>query len=707
MAEPEQLDAAEIQRLVDQWLEVEFTFLNTDALCRALAALPEKNRRFVLTWIERTASTNVELAFQFARQSERVLALMDEHTIEAWLQYAMDQYDRSGLRPAIEVINQVEDFVRLSFERASGSVFEEQVRVLTPFVHGLSGRRLKLEAAELSYTDSETLFLPTVVAALPSEKENFMLHKAMAVHLWSQTRFGTFREDIFSSIASLDDREHALSLFHILETHRLDACIARELPGLHREMQQLRRSLGERCYADVFYEPVRRLESPHSTVEDTLTLMEQLYGRQLPAKVCYQGQMDLEAVRISMAARKEREKAIIRVKLAELADELVEKRQVPEPPEKFELEPKEDSAALTEAFEFDLVVEDQALNVPESLRQVITSVILDFGEIPDEYLVPAGDGEYDLSSFDEEKLDPDDVWKGTYHEEGATLHHEWDFARQCYRKNWCVLRELDVPPVYDDFYTQTMNKHARLIKSLHRTFEALRGEDKLLKKQSYGEDVDIDALVEAWADMQSGMEMTDRLFTRMHKEERNIAVMFMVDMSGSTQGWINDAERESLILLSESLEILDDRYAIYGFSGTTRKRCELYRIKSFEDDYDDMVRARISGIQAQDYTRMGVAIRHLSAELNKVEARIKLLVTLSDGKPEDYDGYYRSEYGIEDTRMALFEARRDGVHPFCITIDTDGPDYLPHMYGAANYVVIDDVAKLPLKVSDIYRQLTS
>jgi nitric oxide reductase NorD protein len=193
----------------------------------------------------------------------------------------------------------------------------------------------------------------------------------------------------------------------------------------------------------------------------------------------------------------------------------------------------------------------------------------------------------------------------------------------------------------------------------------------------------------------------------MHKDERNIAVMLMVDMSGSTKGWINQAEREALILLAEALDTLGDRFAIYGFSGWTRKRCEAYPVKTFAQAYDEDAKARICGIVPRDYTRMGVAIRHLSHLLAEQEAHVKLLITLSDGKPDDYDHQYRGEYGIEDTRQALFEARLNGIHAFCITIDETGADYLPHMYGPANYAVISDVSKLPLKVSDIYRKLTS
>jgi len=103
---------------------------------------------------------------------------------------------------------------------------------------------------------------------------------------------------------------------------------------------------------------------------------------------------------------------------------------------------------------------------------------------------------------------------------------------------------------------------------------------------------------------------------------------------------------------------------------------------------------------------MGVTIRHLSNLLESVNAKTKLLITLSDGKPDDYDSYH-GEYGIEDTRMALFEARQQGIHPFCITIDEQARDYLPHMYGDSNYVVINDIQKLPYRISDIYRGLTS
>jgi nitric oxide reductase NorD protein len=165
-------------------------------------------------------------------------------------------------------------------------------------------------------------------------------------------------------------------------------------------------------------------------------------------------------------------------------------------------------------------------------------------------------------------------------------------------------------------------------------------------------------------------ETHERRFTRLHKDERNI-------------------------------------FAICGFSGWTRKRCEAFPIKRFDQPYDEATRRRICAIAPPDYTRMGAPIRHLCRLLKAEEARTKLLITLCDGRPDEHDPQYLGEYGIEDTRQALFEARADGIHPFCITIDEHGADYLPHVYGAANYAVVADISRLPMKVSEIYRRLTS
>lgn len=700
------LSPKEINELLDVWLEVEFSFLHVDELSQMLALMPRDQQDFVLRWIQRVASSNIQLAYEFACRSKEALALMDRELISDWCLHAMDIYDTVGLHKAMSVIKDVSGFRELGYLRIFGALFEDASAVLQPFVQGLSGRRLKLEKDETAWTDGETIFVPEIMARLEDKEQNFQLYKSIVAHLWAFTRYGSLNVNPTPIFAPYQDKKHAHNWFYALETVRLDARIAAEFPGLSRQMKSLRTQLDGSDWMDELPDLKLELGVPEATVHDSLRWLSKLYEKDTPPLFCYQGGMRLDAAWQAREQRLLREKARLRDALRVIAEEIAQGRDDHQPPASFELREQMDDDS-DELPRIELVYMDQIMPVPEHVRDLLVSIRLDLLEVPEEYLSPAGPGEYDAALLSDAALDPDEVWAGTYHEEGAFLYDEWDFGRHHYRKNWCVLREVEMQ--YDDaaFYTQTVRKYKGHIKSLHRTFELLRGEHKTLRRQVDGEDVDLDAFVEAWADVKSGLEMNDRVFTRTHREERNIAVVFMVDMSGSTKGWVNNAEREALVLLVEALEILGDQYAIYGFSGWSRKRCEVFRIKSFEDPMGELVKATIGAVGPKDYTRMGAPIRHFSSMLDQVEARTKILITLSDGKPDDYDHYYRGQYGIEDTRQALFEARVSGIHPFCITIDQEGADYLPHMYGRANYVVLDDVAKLPMKISDIYRKITS
>ncbi|AAZ96821.1 nitric oxide reductase activation protein [Thiobacillus denitrificans ATCC 25259] len=705
MARPP-LSAADMEASLHTWLETEFTYFKVEELAGELAALARDDQDFILGWIRRIASTHITLAWQFGRRAPALLPRMERRLLEAWAVHTCDVFDRTGLQTALRVMEQVDSFDPAQHKHdAAGALFEDFAPVLGNFVCGLSGRRLRIEEGDKAWTDGERIVLPPLVAEFSDRDDNFQLAKVMVALAWAQTRFGTLRVDHAQIAAGYADPERALSRLNALETLRLSARIARDLPGLHREMQRLARVAEPLTPAWQAF--AARLTRDDASIDDSLALLAAAYAE--PESPRWTGQLDLrpDAVAAARAARLDKEKARLRVRLAELLEEQAENRasaasQDTHPPAA-EVEPRDEGGQL----DFDITLDGVPLAPPDDVRQLLTSVYLDFGEIPPEYLTPAGEGEYDPNLVFDRPEDPDAVWHGTYHEKGAELYPEWDHGRQHYRKNWCVMREKTVPPIQDDFYRQTLVKHQGAVKQLRRKFEALRDENRLDRRQTQGDEIDLDALVEALADAKDGREMSDRLFVRLHRAERNIAVAFLVDMSGSTKGWINEAEREALILLCEALELLGDRYAIYGFSGTTRKRCELFRIKTFDEPYDDEVKARISGIRPQEYTRMGFALRHLSKLLNQVDARTRVLVTLSDGRPDDYFDVYRGEYGVEDTRMALLEASRTGIHPFCITLDREARDYLPHMYGAARYVLLDDVRQLPLKVTDIYRRITT
>ena len=701
------LTPADMEADLHIWLETEFTYFKVEQLAAELALLARDEQDFILGWIRRIASTHITLAWQFGRRAPALLPRMERRLLEAWAVHTCDIFDRTGLQNALRIMEQVDSFDEAQHRNdAAGALFEDIAPILGNFVCGLSGRRLRLEEGDAAWTDGERIVLPPLIAASPNLDDNFQLAKATVALLWAQTRFGTLRIDHADVAARYADPERALTRLYALETLRLTARIARELPGLHRQMQRLRTQLDPALPPgwQAFEAALARHEA---TLDDSLALLEAAYAETDCPQWSDQGCLRPDAIAAARAARLDKEKARLRIKLAELLDEHRIKPSGPQPapdtPPELEAEPRDENGRL----DFEITLDGAPLAPPDDVKQLLTSVYLDFGEIPPEYLTPAGDGEYDPTLVFDQPEDPDAVWQGTYHEKGAELYPEWDHGRQHYRKNWCVMREKTVTPAYDDFYRDTLGKYAGAVKHLRRKFEALRDENRLEKRQTQGDEIDLDALIEALADARDGSEMSDRLFMHTHRAERNIAVAFLVDMSGSTKGWINEAEREALILLCEALELLGDRYAIYGFSGTTRKRCELFRIKTFDEHYDNEVKARISGIRPQEYTRMGFALRHMTKLLNQVEAKTRVLVTLSDGRPDDYFDVYRGAYGVEDTRMALLEASRTGIHPFCITLDRDARDYLPHMYGAARYVILDDVRQLPVKVTDIYRRITT
>lgn len=117
---------------------------------------------------------------------------------------------------------------------------------------------------------------------------------------------------------------------------------------------------------------------------------------------------------------------------------------------------------------------------PPDVGRLIESILQDLGDIPEDYLVPAGDG--GVREPGRAERDPADVWKGIYHEEGAYFYNEWDHRRRHYRKNWCVLRDLSMHPGDPDFVDATLAKYSPQIAQLKRTFELLRGDERLLKR---------------------------------------------------------------------------------------------------------------------------------------------------------------------------------------------------------------------------------
>ncbi len=294
----------------------------------------------------------------------------------------------------------------------------------------------------------------------------------------------------------------------------------------------------------------------------------------------------------------------------------------------------------------------------------------------------------------------------------VTRYREWDASIQDYRMNWCHVVEREATEGAEDFVLDTLAAQRGVVGILRRYFESLRPPGlRRVPGQVDGEELDMDAAVGRLADLAAGMEPSDRVYVRREKRERNVAVAFLVDLSGSTSRQVGegrrviDVEKQGLVLLCEALTAIGDQFAVYGYSGQGRQHVDFVIVKDFDEPVTGRAGAKLGGIVPLQQNRDGAAIRHATHKLLGRQAKTRLLVVLSDGRPLD-DGY-KDEYSLEDTRMALREARARGVEPVCITVDRDADSYLRRMYGDVRFVVIDRVEGLPEKLPRIYHRLTA
>lgn len=287
---------------------------------------------------------------------------------------------------------------------------------------------------------------------------------------------------------------------------------------------------------------------------------------------------------------------------------------------------------------------------------------------------------------------------------------EWDYRIAAYRMQQAVVRELP-PPLGDRRWVEgVLRRHGREVDAVRRRFERLRPQRVRLSRQVEGSDIDIAAYATAYADARAECGGEDRLYESVRPVRRDIAISLLVDVSASTDSWLSaerriiDVEKEAVLLVCEGLDALGDRYSVTAFSGEGPESVALYPIKRFDERYGPDVRRRIAGLEHDRFTRMGAALRHATAALAGEQAHHRLLLLLTDGKPNDVD-LYEGRYGIEDTRQAVAEARLQGLHPFCLTVDREAPAYLPRLFGPGAYAVLRRAHTLPQALIEVVRRL--
>jgi nitric oxide reductase NorD protein len=288
---------------------------------------------------------------------------------------------------------------------------------------------------------------------------------------------------------------------------------------------------------------------------------------------------------------------------------------------------------------------------------------------------------------------------------------EWDWRTSTYRLRGAIVRPLSAATGDPAWSGRVLLRHAALIRAVRRDFERLRARRSLRPREPNGSELDLDGYIVARADARGTGAMGDRLYVDARPRRRDVAIMLLLDASASTDSWVAadrrviDVEKEALLVVCEALRILGDRYAVLAFSGEGPERVEVRQLAGFGEVAGvETVRARIASLEPDGFTRLGAALRHASAMLSKQSAHRRLLLLLSDGRPNDVD-VYEGRYGIEDTRAAVAEARLQRIHCFCLTVDREAPRYATRIFGAPYFAVLPRPERLPGLLLSVLRRL--
>lgn len=292
--------------------------------------------------------------------------------------------------------------------------------------------------------------------------------------------------------------------------------------------------------------------------------------------------------------------------------------------------------------------------------------------------------------------------------EADLSYPEWDYRKGAYLKDYC--RVFAAPASEKGDALVQGDETRRLVKKVRRQFEILRPRNELLKAQLDGAELDMDAVVRSRTDLAAGGQGSDRIHMMSRPHASDLAVTILVDVSLSTDAWIDnrrvlDVEKEALLVLSQGLAAIGTDHSILTFTSRRRSWVRVETVKAFDELTGPAVENRIGALKPGYYTRLGAALRHSTAELQKRPNRTKLLLVLTDGKPNDID-HYEGRFALEDSRRAVQEARRSGTKVFAVTVDRDAQSYLPVMFGRNGFAMVGDISRLPAALPAIYRGLT-
>jgi nitric oxide reductase NorD protein len=285
---------------------------------------------------------------------------------------------------------------------------------------------------------------------------------------------------------------------------------------------------------------------------------------------------------------------------------------------------------------------------------------------------------------------------------------EWNYRKGNYREDWSFVQTEHLKADDPGWLAGQLGEQASLIRMLKRQFARIASQAEMLKRQNFGSEYDIDAVIDAQVDLQSGRTPSERLYLHQQREFHDVATMILMDMSYSTDSYLDnvrvlDVIRETILCVGEVLDEHIDRFAIAGFSSKTRRSCRFSLLKSFDDSWRAS-RGRLGALEAQGYTRIGPALRHAHRMLDRQQAERKVVILITDGKPCDYD-QYEGTYGIKDVKKAIEEGHRLGIETHALAVDKQARESFPKMFARSHYDIVSKPAELMETMCSLYSRL--
>lgn len=287
-------------------------------------------------------------------------------------------------------------------------------------------------------------------------------------------------------------------------------------------------------------------------------------------------------------------------------------------------------------------------------------------------------------------------------------YNEWNYSNNVYKKNYCKVFPTLQNYTDSNYYTKTIQENYPILQGLRKMLTSVNNKMQQVKRQSDGDEFEIDALSDMYVEIQSRRTANENIYISKRKKDKDISILLLLDVSLSSDGYVDgnkviDVEKQVSILFGEILNEFHIDFSVNGFYSKTRNYSSYISLKEFDENWNH-AKYKIGNIEPGGYTRIGAALRHSGNLLGNRNSKKKWIILLSDGKPNDYDKY-EGNYGIQDVKKALNELASNNINSYALAIESQAKYYLPQMFGQNHYQIITSPNELLISLVKLYEKI--